>query len=102
MRSYAVPLFSLISKERFDPDHWMLEALAENLQTYCAQSLGIESLDAAIIQAADEPMLLLKGVEDRCVPKLLALADVQRTQLYEYRRDSESSFSLVPLMVNPG
>ncbi len=100
-RSYALPLYSLVDKAKVDPRSPQLQELAERLGGYLAASLGINSLHARVEFADKEPMLILHGVEAAALPRLFALADVQRTQLHEYNRDGEDHFTLRPLAVKP-
>ncbi len=100
-RSYALPLYSLVDKAKVDPRSPQLQELAERLGGYLAANLGIDTLHARVEFANNEPMLVLHGVETDALPRLFALADVQRTQLHEYSRDGEDQFTLRPLAVKP-
>ncbi|MCC5805938.1 MAG: hypothetical protein JJU00_06370 [Opitutales bacterium] len=100
-RSYALPLYSLVDKAKVDPRSPQLQELAERLGGYLAASLGIDSLHTRVELANDEPILVLHGVDAKALPKLFALADVQRTQLHEYSRDGDDQFTLRPLAVKP-
>lgn len=100
--NYALPLFSLVNREKVDPTSPQMEQLAEQLQGFLAQQFDLQVLDVRIEQLAREPYLVLNGVASDGLPKLLALADVQRCQLFSYHRDSEDLATLTPVAVRPG
>ena len=100
--NYALKLFALVHRERVDPGRAQLEELALNLHGFLGHKLGLEVLDVRIEHLAREPYLVLNGVPASGLPKLLALADVQRTQLFAYHRDSAEKATLTPLAVKPG
>lgn len=100
-RSYALPLHALVDKTKVDPRSPQLPDLAERLGGFLAVNLGIDSLHTQIELADNEPMLILHGVEDVALPRLFALADVQRSRVYSYARTGEDQFTLRPLAVKP-
>ena len=101
MRSYAIPLFSIVDPKKVDLKSPQLPELAEKLQLHLAQAYQIDAIDGRIELAGDEPMLVLHGVTTAGLPHLFALADVQRAQVYDYKRESEDQFTLRQLAVRP-
>jgi hypothetical protein len=100
--NYALRLFALVDRAKLDAGGLPRDELAENLGGFLQHQFGLEALDVRIEQLAGEPYLILNGVARAGLPKLLALADVQKTQLFAYRRDSAELATLTPLAVKPG
>ncbi len=101
MRSYAIPLFSIVDRNKIDLKSPQLPELAERLQLHLAAAYQIDAIDGRIELADDEPMLILHGVTMAGLVHLFALADAQRTQVYDYKRESEEQFTLRQLAVRP-
>ena len=98
MRTYALPLFALIDRRKVDLQRPLPEQLAEQLQLWLEAQCRIRMLNAkTLLPAGGEPLLILLGVDEGSLPALLALADVQRTTLYDYHREAEDRFSLAPV-----
>jgi len=101
VNSYAISLFALIERAKVDTGKDIPEELGEQLGLFLQRELGITILTTQILQAGDDSLLLLKGIEDADLPALLALADVQKTQLFRYERDAEDAVTLTPIAVDP-
>lgn len=99
--NYALPLFALVDRGKVDLQSPQLPELAENLYRYLAISINLDALDSRIEMLGDEPYLVLNGVAPASLPPLLALADVQKSQLFRYHRESSEQASLTPLAVDP-
>ncbi len=101
MDNYAISLFSIVDQSKVDLQSPQLQELAERLGLYLSASQGIASLDQRIEILTDQPFLILNGVQTEALPQLFALADVQRTQLFRYHRESPEKAVLTPIAVKP-
>lgn len=102
MDNFALPLFALIDRHKVDLGSPQLPQLAEQLQVYLASHLGLRVLDCRIeVLDQDRPLLVLNGVEAPELPRLFALADVQRTTVFRYHKLSAGQVELTPLAVKP-
>jgi hypothetical protein len=99
--NYALPLFALVDRDKVDLRSGQLPELAEHLEAFMRQNLGIELLDGRIEQLGEEAFFVLNGVESSALPALFALADVQKGQLYRYQREENDLATLTPLAVDP-
>lgn len=99
--NYAIPLFALVDRSRVDLRSPQLPELAENLLGFLQSQFSIDVLDCRIEQLGGETYLLLNGTAKAALPRLLALADVQRTTLSRYQRDSADVATLIPLAIDP-
>ncbi|MFP4541491.1 MAG: hypothetical protein ACLFR7_07655 [Opitutales bacterium] len=99
--NYALPLFALVDRHKVDLQSPQLPELAERLLEYLRAQLSLAALDARVEVLGRDPYLILNGVEPASLPRLLALADVQKTQLYRYRRESAEQATLTPIAVDP-
>lgn len=99
--NYALPLFALIDRAKVDLASPQLPELGEHLVGFLGGRFALDVLDGRIEILGEEPYLVLNGVAAASLPGLFALADVQRTQLYRYRRDSEQAATLVPVAIDP-
>ncbi len=99
--NYALPLFALVNRHKVDLESRQLSELAEQLQGFLSANIGIAALDSRIEILARDPYLILNGVSEDSLPRLFALADAQRTQVFRYHRRSEAEATLTPLAVDP-
>lgn len=96
---YAIPLFALIDSSKVDLSQPLPESLGEQLALYLEGQFGIKSLSSPVMQLNEVPYLILHGVPQESLPALCSLVDVQRSQLFQYERDSEERVNLTPLNV---
>ena len=101
LSNYALPLYSLVDRDRVDLRSPQLDQLAEHIHGFLVDTIGLEALDGRIALLGGEPYMILNGTPESSLAKLLALADVQKTQLFRYERDSREQATLVPLAVVP-
>lgn len=101
MDNYAIPLFAIVDRHKVDLASPRLPELAEQLGAFLESVHGVRALDWRIEILADQPYLVMNGVELAGLPRLFALADVQRTQLFKYRRESAEEAVLTPIAVKP-
>lgn len=96
---FALPLFSLIDREKVDLRQPIPDELAEQLGLYLEGSFGIRSLSSKVVLAGEEPYLVLHEVPQEALPALFSLVDVQGTRLFRYERADEQSIRLTPLRI---
>ncbi|MGC9451777.1 MAG: hypothetical protein ACP5I4_10050 [Oceanipulchritudo sp.] len=96
---YAIPLFSLIDREKVDLRNPLPESLGDQLALYLDNQFGIQSISTQLIFFKEEPFLVLYSVPEESLPALCSLVDVQRTQLYRYERKDGETVVLTPLNV---
>jgi len=101
MKNFAIPLYALVDAKKVDLQSPQLDDFAEQLQVYFATELAISFLDARIEILGAIPYMIFNAVEQESVPRLCALVDVQKTQLFRYQREDEEQATLTPLMVKP-
>lgn len=99
--NYALSLFALVDRDKVDASSQQMPELAEQLQAYLSGNMGIDLLDCRIEVLGDETYLVLNGVAGASLPAVFALSDVQKTQLFRYRREDSDSATLTPLAVDP-
>ena len=100
--NYALSLFALVDRTKVDTGHAQLPELAEQLQAYLVAKIGLDVLDCRVEQLGEGTYLILNGLANRSLPALFALCDVQKTALFRYHREDESSATLTRLAVDPG
>jgi len=99
----ALPLFALIDRDKVDPDRSDLAALAGRLGAHLETAHGIAHEAIAIeggTTASGTPALylVLLGVPQDSWPAFLALAEIQKSKPFVFRREGdEGRFSLHPL-----
>lgn len=99
--NFAISLFAVIDRKKVDPSIDLPETFAEHLQMYLLQDLGIECLSLRFLRSEQEVMMVMNGVPEKSLAALLALADIQKTELFRYERDDEERVTLTPIRVNP-
>lgn len=99
--NYALPLYGIVDRHKIDLNSPQLDELAEQLRAYLEVKIGIAVLDSRIEVLGRDPYLVLNGMAEPSLPKLFALADVQNTQVFGYRRNTEGEATLTPLAVDP-
>lgn len=102
MGNYAIPLFSLIDRNKVDLSEPLPESLAEQLHLYLRDQFQIHSISAKLLRGGEYTYLVLHEVDEESLPKLIALVDVQKSQLFRYERKGEDEVQLTPLAVKPG
>lgn len=100
-QSYAIPLFALIDRSKVDPSKPLPDELADHLHAYLDKQFGIRSLSAKIILLQEKVLLVLQAVDESTLPALLALADVQKSGLFRYQRETDDTITLTPIGVDP-
>jgi len=98
-KEYAIPLFSLIDRNKVDLSQPLPETLGEQLQLFLEQQIGIKLIAANLTIIGEEAYIILHGVDAESLPALCSLVDVQRTQLFRYERADTESVTLTPLNV---
>jgi hypothetical protein len=101
MLNVAMPLFSLVDGRKIDLTSRQLPELAEQLGAFLAVKHQIEALDWRIEVLAGDPYLIANALAEKSLPSLFALAEVQRSTLYRYLRESEEQARLVPIALDP-
>lgn len=106
-KHFAFPLFSLVDRQKIDPETSDLRGLAEQLGKYLAHNFSINagavSIEGVAKNAAGDVdlFLLLADVPAENWPAAMALADVQKAQLFscEFAADADGTgrFTLTPL-----
>lgn len=99
--SYAFSLFAIVDRSKVDTSRDLPESFADQLQVYLRDQCGVESLSIRFLRGSDEVLLVLNGVPQDSIAALLALTDVQKTQLFLHERDAEDQVTLVPVHVSP-
>lgn len=97
----ALPLFSLVDSQKVDLRSPKLPELARQLQGYLAQRFGIEAAEARIEVAQSLPLLVLEQPPEKSLPALLALAEVQQTQVLLYEQPEGEEVRLRALRITP-
>ncbi len=101
-KHFALPLFSLVDRKKIDPETSDLRGLAAQLEKFLAHNFdvtaGTVSIEGVAQNAGEiELFLLLADVPAESWPALMALADVQKTQLFVCKIDEDSGrFTLTP------
>lgn len=101
MLNIAVPLYSLVDGRKIDLRSRQIPELAEHLGAYLTVSHGIEALDWRIEILAGEAYLIANALEEKSLPALLALVEVQRATLFRYERESSEQARLFPIVLDP-
>ncbi|MCC5833131.1 MAG: hypothetical protein JJU20_00215 [Opitutales bacterium] len=101
-QSYALPLFALIDRSKVDPSKPIPDELADHLHAYLEKAFGIRALSAKIILLQEKALLVLQALDDSTLPALLALADVQKSELFRYEREADDTVILTPIGIDPG
>lgn len=98
---FALPLFSLVDARKVDLGSRQLPELAEQLGAFLESQHGVRALDWRIEVLGGGPYLVANGVASDALPALFALADIQKCQLYRYRRTSEEEAELKAVAIDP-
>lgn len=99
--SYAIPLFALIDRGKVDPSKPIPDELADHLHAYLDKQFGIRALAGKIVLLQERVLLVLQALDEKTLPALLALADVQKTQLFRYQREEDDTVTLTPIGIDP-
>ncbi len=98
----ALPLFSLVARDKVDPEQSDLTNLAGRLGVLLEEQHGIAheavSIEGGAAGTGSAALyLVLIGVPQSSWPAFIALAEVQKAQPFVFRAAEDGSFSLHPL-----
>lgn len=101
MDNYAIALYSIVDARKVDLRSPQLPQLAEHLGAFLTVKHQISALDWRIEVLGEGPYLIANAVSPESLPAFFALADVQKTQLYRYRRNRAEQAELIAVAIDP-